>query len=280
MLFITGATGTVGSRVIQTLKLKDVTFKALTRTPEKLLADRTDQMIVVTGDIKDCSGWSDSLRGVETLFLILLDDAEEILQAARDQGIRNIVFLSSASINRSDAGYNENAMKHKKVEEQIQAYGFQYVFIRAEAFMHNTVYWRDLFRYNKGTIRLPALEAKLASVHEADIAEVISVVVTDFDRFSGKVLTLTGANILSQRNILSEISKQLGQSIQLEEQTIDDFRSYMGNYIAEEYITLRVQDWEYSLKHKLAVTDTVLMILGREPYTFREWIAEHIRDFQ
>lgn len=117
-------------------------------------------------------------------------------------------------------------------------------------------------------------------MHEADIAEVISVVVTDFDRFSGKVLTLTGANILSQRNILSEISKQLGQSIQLEEQTIDDFRSYMGNYIAEEYITLRVQDWEYSLKHKLAVTDTVLMILGREPYTFREWIAEHIRDFQ
>ncbi|MFF2157188.1 NmrA family NAD(P)-binding protein [Paenibacillus chitinolyticus] len=280
MLFITGATGTVGNRVVHCLKHKDVTFKALTRTPEKLLTEGADHMTIVTGDIKDCSAWSDSLRGVETLFLILLDDAEEILQAARAKGVRNIVFLSSASINRLDAGYNENAIKHKKVEDQIQAYGFQYVFIRAEAFMHNTIYWRDLFRYNKGTIRLPALEAKLASVHEADIAEVISVVVTDFDRFSGQVLTLTGANILSQRNILTEISKQLGQSLELEEQTIEDFRSYMKNYIAEEYITLRVQDWEYSLKHELGVTGTVLAILGREPYTFREWISEHIRDFQ
>ncbi|OKP83169.1 hypothetical protein A3842_09210 [Paenibacillus sp. P3E] len=280
MLFITGATGTVGNRVVNYLKLKDVKFKALTRTPERLLTDRTDHMIVVTGDIKDCSAWSDSLRGVETLFLILLDDAEEILQAARAKGVRNIVFLSSASINRSDAGYNENALKHKKVEDQIKAYGFQYVFIRAEAFMHNTIYWRDLFRYNKGKIRLPALEAKLASVHETDIAEVISVVLTDFGKFSGQVLTLTGANILSQRNILTEISKQLGQSLELEEQTIGDFRSYMKNYIAEEYINLRVQDWEYTLKHQLGVTGTVLTILGREPYTFREWIAEHLRDFQ
>ncbi|MGE6228195.1 NmrA family NAD(P)-binding protein [Paenibacillus chitinolyticus] len=280
MLFITGATGTVGNRVVHYLKHKDVTFKALTRTPEKLLTEGADHMTIVTGDIKDCSVWSDSLRGVETLFLILLDDAEEILQAARAKGVRNIVFLSSASINRLDAGYNENAIKHKKVEDQIQSYGFQYVFIRAEAFMHNTIYWRDLFRYNKGTIRLPALEAKLASVHEADIAEVISVVVTDFDRFSGQVLTLTGANILSQRNILTEISKQLEQSLELEEQTIEDFRSYMKNYIAEEYITLRVQDWEYSLKHELGMTGTVLAILGREPYTFREWISEHIRDFQ
>ncbi|OKP81472.1 hypothetical protein A3844_26330 [Paenibacillus helianthi] len=280
MLFITGATGTVGNRVVNYLKLKDVKFKALTRTPERLLTDRTDHMIVVTGDIKDCSAWSDSLRGVETLFLILLDDAEEILQAARAKGVRNIVFLSSASINRSDAGYNENALKHKKVEDQIKAYGFQYVFIRAEAFMHNTIYWRDLFRYNKGKIRLPALEAKLASVHETDIAEVISVVLTDFGKFSGQVLTLTGANILSQRNILTEISKQLGQSLELEEQTIGDFRSYMKNYIAEEYINLRVQDWEYTVKHQLGVTGTVLTILGREPYTFREWIAEHLRDFQ
>lgn len=279
MLFITGATGTVGNRVIHYLKLKDIEFKALTRTPEKLLTDRTEHMMIVTGDIKNCSAWSDSLRGVETLFLILLDDAEEILQAARAKGVRNIVFLSSASINRSDAGYNENAIKHKKSRIRFRRMAFSMCLsvLRPSCIIPFT---GGPFRYNRGTIRLPALEAKLASVHEADIAEVISVVVTDFDRFSGQVLTLTGASILSQRNILTEISKHLGQSLELEEQTIDDFRSYMGKYIAEEYITLRVQDWEYTLKHKLAVTDTVLAILGREPYTFREWISEHILDFQ
>ncbi|MFP4978353.1 NmrA family NAD(P)-binding protein [Paenibacillus sp. CN-4] len=280
MLFITGSTGTVGRRVVTFLKQKNVEFKALTRTPEKLLTDKADNMSVVAGDIKDCSVWSESLRGVETLFLILIDDAENILHAAQAHGVRNIVFLSSASINRSDSDYNENAKKHKKVEDQIKDFGFHYVFIRAEAFMHNTIYWRDLFRYNKGTIKLPALEAKLASVHETDIAEVISVVVTDFNRFSGQVLTLTGANILSQRNILSEISRQLGQLIAFKEQTIDEFRSYMKNYIAEEYITLRIQDWEYTLKHDLSLTDTILAILGREPLTYREWIAEHISEFQ
>lgn len=83
MLFITGATGTVGSRVVHYLKQKEVRFKALTRTPEKLMSEQTEHMTIVTGDIKDCSAWADSLRGVKTLFLILLDDAEEILQAAR-----------------------------------------------------------------------------------------------------------------------------------------------------------------------------------------------------
>ncbi|KWX76533.1 NmrA family NAD(P)-binding protein [Paenibacillus jilunlii] len=280
MLFITGATGTVGHQVVKFLNEKDVEFKALTRTPEKLLKDKTDKMSIVAGDIKDCSAWSNSLGDVDTLFLILLDDAREILQAAKTNGVQNIVFLSSASINRSDSDHNDNAKKHKEVEDQIKAFGFNYAFIRAEAFMHNAIYWRDLFRYNKGTIKLPALDAKLASVHETDIAEVISIVLTGFNKFSGQVLTLTGANILSQLNILSEISKQLGQQIGFEEQTIDEFHSYMKNYIAEEYINLRIQDWEYTLKHGLSLTNTVLTILGREPLTYREWVSEHLSAFK
>lgn len=280
MLFVTGATGSVGKRIVTNLLGRNAEFKALTRSPEKWAGLAAGGMQIVEGDLEQPERWADQLRGMDTLFLILLNDAEEVLRAAAEHGVKRIVFLSSGSVNRDSQDRNRNAEKHFAVEQRIREYGFDYVFLRPEAFMHNAVYWKDLFRYNKGTLDWPALNATLASVHEQDIADVAALVLTDFDRFAGQILTLTGANVLTQRGMLEEIVRQSKRRIDLREQSVEEFAAYMRNFMAEEYIELRIDDWRYSLTHRIEVHSTVYELLGREPLTFREWVAEHLELFE
>ena len=48
----------------------------------------------------------------------------------------------------------------------------------------------------------------------------------------------------------------------------------------KKYILLREEDWQYSLNNKLELTDTISNVLGREPLTYREWVAENLTIFE
>lgn len=280
MLFITGATGAVGSNVIRFLEEKNVSFKALTRRTEKLSKKQFSNMQIITGNLSELYNWETELKGTDILFLELLSDPKPILEAAKKYGIKKIVFLSSASINHADVETNNNAQNHLAVENLVKAMNFDYVFIRPESFMRNAVYWSNLFKYANDVIKWPALKATYANIHEKDIAEVVTDVLVNFSKYTGEILTLTGSNILSQEEMLSEIIRQSNPKLRLQEQSINEFENYMEKFMAREYIDLRINDWNYSMNNDLTLTDTVLKVTGKEPLTFREWVSDNLDLFK
>ena len=101
-----------------------------------------------------------------------------------------------------------------------------------------------------------------------------------FSTFEGKILTLTGANVITQKYMLDEIIRQTASKLQLHEQSLAEFETYMSRYMDKKYILLREEDWQYSLNNKLELTDTISNVLGREPLTYREWVAENLTIFE
>jgi uncharacterized protein YbjT (DUF2867 family) len=97
-ILVTGATGTIGSQVLAHFAGQATAVRALTRSPEtaKLPAGITP----IGGDLADIDSLRAAMKGVDTLFLLAPNVADELTQAmlalsvARESGIKGIVYLS------------------------------------------------------------------------------------------------------------------------------------------------------------------------------------------
>src|SRR4051812_16052966 len=97
-ILVTGATGTIGSLVVQGLVAAGADVKALVRQPGKrsFPAGVTE----VVGDLTDVPSLRRALSSVRTLFLLNAVTPDELTQAlialnlAREAGIERIVYLS------------------------------------------------------------------------------------------------------------------------------------------------------------------------------------------
>ena len=96
-VLVTGATGNVGSNVVDQLVKRGADVRALVRDPAK--ASFPAGVDVVRGDLLDVDSLRDAMKGVSTLFLLNAVVADEFTQAlialnvAREAGIDRIVYL-------------------------------------------------------------------------------------------------------------------------------------------------------------------------------------------
>src|SRR5436305_14510983 len=97
-ILVTGATGTVGRRVVEQLVKRGADVRALVRDPAK--ASFPAGVNVAKGDMLDVDSLRSAFSGVSTLFLLNAVVPDEFTQAlialnlAREAGIERIVYLS------------------------------------------------------------------------------------------------------------------------------------------------------------------------------------------
>lgn len=97
-ILVTGATGVVGTQVLAHLQNEGANVRALTRSPEK--AKFGGNVTAVKGELGDIPSMRAALQGIDTLFLLAPNAADELTQAlqalslAREAGVKGIVYLS------------------------------------------------------------------------------------------------------------------------------------------------------------------------------------------
>src|SRR4029078_9681575 len=98
MILVTAATAPVGRSIVEQLLAAGRDVRALTRDPAK--ADLPAAAEVVAGDLSDSARLSAAFKGVSAVFLLSAVPGFTVpfLQAARDAGVRRIVFQSSGAI--------------------------------------------------------------------------------------------------------------------------------------------------------------------------------------
>ena len=121
-VLVTGATGSVGSDLIQNLLAKPgLRLRALVRDPAKAraLADRGVEL--ATGSFEDPASLVAAMTGIDTLALITAagapaaDQAASAITAAKQAGVRKIVRLSA--IKASADGPTDNTRQHGRTEK-------------------------------------------------------------------------------------------------------------------------------------------------------------------
>ncbi len=279
MILVTGATGTVGSELVQQLLGKDQTVRVFTRNASKVayLGSHVEYAI---GDLSQPETLAAALKGVERIFLVTTTTQQDInvIDAAKRVGVRQIVKLSTI-----EAGHEPmigHGKHHREREDLIRASGLAWTFLRPTMFMSTALDWADGIK-REASVSYPGGDGQLSPVDPYDIAAVAAVALTG-DGHEGQGYALTGPELLSVGDMVQIIARQLGKPIRyidMPDEAAGEMMRKAGlpDYVVagliEAFAAVRAGRFAY-------VTDTVEQVTGRKSRRFETWCQEHLAAFQ
>jgi uncharacterized protein YbjT (DUF2867 family) len=277
---ITGATGDVGSKVVERLIESGERLRVFVRDAEKARLRFEDRVEVATGDLADKASLNEALQGVDALFLvnsgpqIPLRD-EMAAKAAKAAGVRHLVKLSSMDVQHGLA----IGAWHEQGETAIRATGIPFTFVQPTGFMSNLLAWARSVKA-EGIVRSSTGEGRRAFIHSEDIAAVAVQALISGD-YQGQSLPITGPDALTFKEVTEKIGAAIGKPVTFLPISDEEARRrYSAVSGSVEETEAHVALWRAIREGRLAaVTDKVQQILGRAPIGLDQWIAENITAF-
>jgi uncharacterized protein YbjT (DUF2867 family) len=279
-ILVTGATGNVGRNVVSLLSGTGARVRALTRNPDT--ADLPSSVEVERGDLSDPSTLENSLRGVDSVFLMVRAFSAPIVPIMEllKKRARRIVFLSSAAIqDELPVQTNPIGKGHLEIEEEIKKAGLEWTFLRPGAFAANALTWWAPQLRAGDRVRWPYGAAAWAPIHERDIAAVAVRALTE-DGHAGKKYYLTGGEVLTQVEQLHTIGEAINRTLRYEELTPDAARKQMTAFVPAFVVDRLLDFWAGMVEKPAPATRTVEEVTGAPPIMFRQWALDHARDFR
>ncbi|AEW94875.1 MULTISPECIES: SDR family oxidoreductase [Streptomycetaceae] len=224
MIVVIGATGNVGRPLVGQLLDRGAAVRALTRNPERAALPEGAQVVRadLAGAVASGSGLGPLLDGADALHLNLAatgpEAAHALVRAAVEARVGRLVLLSSSSVTDTEADESNFISKmHVTVERAIRDSGLPWVFVRAGMFATNTLEFAEQLRHGD-VVRGPSDAAEVSPVHEADIAAVSAVALTDTSGgLLGTTPVVTGPASLKRSDLVRAIGTALGRELRYEE---------------------------------------------------------------
>jgi uncharacterized protein YbjT (DUF2867 family) len=269
VILVTGATGTLGRKVVDRLVDRGVRVRALTRNPAG--ADLPDGVEVVFGDLTDPATLAPALDGVTAVHLLTTGGADsvplptgpEIVALATAAGVRRVTVLGTGE---------------GPVEQAVAASDLEWTALWPVDVMANTLTWAEAIR-TEGAVREPFGGRRTASVDEADFAAAVATVLVDGGH-AGRTYVVTGPEALAPAEKVEAIGAAIEREIRFVELTPDQARAqWRAQGWPEEGIEFMIDMWATVPSSVAEVTATVEQITGRPPRRFVEWAAQHAPAF-
>jgi uncharacterized protein YbjT (DUF2867 family) len=280
MILITAATAPVGRSIVEQLVTTGRSVRALTRDPDK--ANLPDGAEVVAGDLSDPKCLPAAFKDVSAAFLLAAVPgfAPAFLKAAREVGVRRIVFQSSgAVVDDADEQPNDIAAFHHDIERQIRDSGLEWTFLRLEVASADALQWAfDVPEQIKAgdVVRGPYGEAAGSPIHPADFAAVAIAALTK-DEHAGKIYYLTGPESLTHIEQVKLIGEALGRPLRYEELDEETARKAINPYAPAD---LLFETWKKYIGRPAPVNDTVQRLTGCPPHSTAQWATDYAAQFQ
>ncbi|ELY3545434.1 SDR family oxidoreductase [Cronobacter turicensis] len=232
MIAITGATGHLGQRVIDTL-LNTVAAQeivAIVRNPAKAAALSAKGVQVRAADYGDVAALTAAFAGVEKLLLISSSEVGQrapqhrnVIDAAKTAGVKLIAYTSLLHADRSPLGL---ADEHVATEKMLAEAGIPYVLLRNGWYTEN--YLASVPpALEHGVFIGSAGDGKIASASRQDYAEAAAKVLT-LDNQAGRVYELAGDNAWTLRDLTALLSKETGKTVAYQNLSEADFAAALA----------------------------------------------------
>jgi uncharacterized protein YbjT (DUF2867 family) len=210
---ITGATGNVGSLVVERLIERGDRPRVLVREPEKARARYGDHVDVFIGDLTNALTLMAALTGADALFLVnsgpeLAARDEAAAKAAKAAGVKHLVKLSSYDAGLQNVG---TGVWHARGEAAICTSGIPFTVVQPSGFMSNALFWARSIKA-EGIVRACTGDGKIPFIHLRDIADVATKAFTCRE-YEGVSLPITGPEALSYAEMTSKISAVIGKAL-------------------------------------------------------------------
>jgi uncharacterized protein YbjT (DUF2867 family) len=279
---ITGATGDIGSKVVEQLLKRGERPRIYVRDAEKARAHFGDRVDILVGDLADSVALIAALEGIDEFFLVnsgpqIPARDEAAAKAAKAAGVRHLVKLSSLDVRQGLA----IGAWHERGEAAIRASGICFTFVQPTGFMSNLLAWARSIK-TEGVVRSSTGDGRRPFIHSSDIAAVATEALTS-QKYGNKSLPITGPEAVTFAEVAAKIGMAIGKQLTFhpisDEEAGQRYAAAAG--ATAEDTEAHVALWRAIREGRLAtVTNNVEQILGRKPISLDQWIQENATAFR
>jgi uncharacterized protein YbjT (DUF2867 family) len=280
MILITGATGNIGSALIQKFVAARMPVRALVRSPEKVKHITAPNVEIAIGDFTQPDSVSAALQGVEKLFLLsslepnLPQLQQQVIQLAKQAGVQHIVKLSAENADPRSA--LAIYRWHGEVEHYLANSGLGWTHLRPGYFMQNLLMSSATIQAQNSLFSVQ--DEITAAIDARDIAAVAFEILTQSGH-DQKIYHLTGAEVLSFSDMLQQLGQILGRDLQLVRLSPEDYRQGMTSAGLPEWLIDCLMEMSGQAQTPI-VEDSVSVITGRSPILFQQFAADYAAAFR
>lgn len=269
-ILVLGATGTVGTPLVETLVARGERVKAASRRATPVAGAEA-----VRFDYADPSGWDAALAEVDRAYVMaptgtldVLATLTPILTVLAERRIK-VVLQTALGVDADDA------IPYRQVEIRLERSGTPFVILRPNWFSDNfRTFW--LAGIRQGVIAVPAGDGASSFIDVRDIAESAAAALTT-DRFDGQAFNLTGPEALSYAQAADLLTAVTGRPVAYN--PVDD-QTFIGILI-EAGVPADYAAFLASIFHPVrqgwtaAVSPAVETLTGHPPRPLRRTLEDH-----
>lgn len=280
-VLVTGASGNVGSRVVEGLRRRGLPVRAFVRDPARVPAGPGVE--VFAGDFGTPESVRAAMEGADALFLscsnqpLQADYEMRVVDAAAAAGVRQVVKLSAlGAAAGSPLAFWDG---HGRVEEHLASSGLAAAVLRPTFYMSGLLAAADTVR-QLGRLFLPAGGARVAMVDPRDVADG-AVALLAGEAEWGAPAVLTGPDALTFADAAAALGAATGRTVEFVD--VPDEAAHgsmlqagMPPWLADNLIVL------FGLLRQgvaASVSDGVRSLTGREPRSFAAFARDHAAAF-
>lgn len=285
-ILVIGATGTVGSLVVQGLANQGADVTALVRKTGTLSLPAGVQGVVA--DLTDVSSMRRAMAGVRTLFLLNALAADEVTQSlqalgvAREAGIQRIVYLS---VINADLYTDVPHFAGKyTVERMIESLDLPATILRPAYFMQNDVQIQPVVE-NYGVFPMPIGAVGCAMVDARDIADIAVAELLRRDRAPAPLPRLTlevvGPEVINGPAAAAVWSQALGRDIHYAGDDVQAFEAQLAQnapgWMAYDLRLMMSRIQQIGQLAADGAAQKLELLLGRPLRTYAAFVAERVK---
>ncbi|WP_163864504.1 SDR family oxidoreductase [Myxococcus eversor] len=280
-ILVTGATGSIGSQVVQQLRARDASFRAFVRDRSK---GESLGVEFVVGDFDAPQSLKAALQGVDRVLLNgtphegLVRQHRAVIDAAKEAGVLHVVRIST----RGASATTDHLFGHwhGQADDSLQSSGLGWTVLRPTYFMQNLL--RNAESIRSGGRFFGAFgTGRVGFIDSGDIARGAVAQLTHASPRSG-VHVLTGPEALTFDEVAAKLSARLGRPVAYVNRPVEEVIENMRKQGLPEALLGSFRGMFESFAQGAAsqLSSGVKDLTGAEPRTLDAFLADHASAFR
>jgi uncharacterized protein YbjT (DUF2867 family) len=284
MIIVTGATGQLGRRIVESLlgRVPAERIGVSVRDPLRAQAFADRGVRVRRGSFTDAASLAHAFEGASQVLLVSVDKMGEecveqhlaAIEGAVAAGAGRIVYTSQTG---ADAASRFQACRdHAATEEALRTCGVPFTSLRNGFYATSAAHFVSHAPHS-GELALPK-DGPVAWTAHADLADAAAAVLLDEGRFEGPTPPLTGGRALTFEEIAAVAEELTGRGVERITVSDEEFRERLTGQgtpapVAEQLLGIFAASraGEFS-----TVDPTLAELIGRAPLSLRAVLSEHL----
>lgn len=278
MIFVSGATGNIGSEIVRQLVGLGVPVRVLSRDRARAARQLGAKVDVVEGDLTAPSeSW---FAGVERMFLLahahdVGNVTGPVVEAAKRAGVHHVVLNSSSTV-LFDPPVQIGSW-HADAEAKLEASGLAWTMLRPGNFASNCLRWAPMIKSQQSVFAPSGGES--APIDPRDIASVAVKALTGAGH-EGKKYVLTGEEKMTAAGQVEILGKLLGKPLRFVPVPEQGALAGMIKGGMPEHLAKAVLELLRPHSGEGMMTTTVRDVTGAPARTFEQWARDHLDAFR